>query len=157
MSFRFFRTDPGPCPICGAAHTACLGPEGAVLEVVQMPARDRAAAAPRAPIEVVQLPCRDAAVRVPPVQSAPLAPDTTHTTVPSRTFATARYRGKRRTTAAHADGGSTRGTTHDTEPRVAGPGSARASHDAPPDTTTQSALAPTSRPHATDRPRKTHS
>jgi len=37
------RTDPGDCPICGAAHTACTADSGPV-EVVQLPARDAAAA-----------------------------------------------------------------------------------------------------------------
>ena len=30
---------PGPCPICGAAHSACTADSGPVL-VVQLPARD---------------------------------------------------------------------------------------------------------------------
>ncbi len=40
-----WNRDPGPCPICGAAHTACTGDSGAIT-VAQLPARD-AAAPPR--------------------------------------------------------------------------------------------------------------
>jgi len=51
------RFDPGPCPICGAAHTACTSGSGPIL-VVQQPARDAAAAidAPGPPLvaEIVQ-------------------------------------------------------------------------------------------------------
>jgi len=34
-----WRQDPGPCPICGAAHTACtaVGPAGITID--QLPAR----------------------------------------------------------------------------------------------------------------------
>jgi len=39
------RREPGgPCPICGAAHSACTTYSGPVV-VVQLPARDAAAAA----------------------------------------------------------------------------------------------------------------
>jgi hypothetical protein len=34
-----FREDPGPCPICGAAHAACTTDSGPIT-VVQLPARD---------------------------------------------------------------------------------------------------------------------
>jgi hypothetical protein len=37
------KTDPGPCPICGAAHTACRSDSGPIA-IVQLPARDDAAA-----------------------------------------------------------------------------------------------------------------
>jgi hypothetical protein len=39
------RRDPGPCPICGAAHTACTtqGPAGIVID--QLPAKTAALAA----------------------------------------------------------------------------------------------------------------
>jgi hypothetical protein len=33
------RTDPGPCPICGSAHTACTSDSGPIV-VTQLPARD---------------------------------------------------------------------------------------------------------------------
>jgi hypothetical protein len=36
------REPPGPCPICGAAHSACTRYSGPVV-VVQLPARDAAA------------------------------------------------------------------------------------------------------------------
>ena len=38
----FNRLDPGPCPICGKAHSACTADSGPI-EVVQLPARDAAA------------------------------------------------------------------------------------------------------------------
>jgi hypothetical protein len=38
------REPPGPCPICGAPHSACTRYSGPVV-VVQLPARDAAAAA----------------------------------------------------------------------------------------------------------------
>lgn len=34
-----FRSDPGPCPICGAPHAACTATSGPVT-VQQLPARD---------------------------------------------------------------------------------------------------------------------
>lgn len=37
-----FRSDPGPCPVCGAAHTACTPGSGPIL-VEQLPQRDAAA------------------------------------------------------------------------------------------------------------------
>ena len=43
MRTRFPRADPGECPICGAAHCSC---GGGPIEVVQLPQRDAAAAAP---------------------------------------------------------------------------------------------------------------
>lgn len=33
------RASPGPCPICGAAHSACT-PGDTVIAVSQLPARD---------------------------------------------------------------------------------------------------------------------
>jgi len=36
-----FRQDPGPCPVCGAAHSACTTDPGPIA-VVQLPARDAA-------------------------------------------------------------------------------------------------------------------
>jgi len=49
-----FRRDPGPCPICGAAHAACTTDSGPVL-VEQLPARDAAAAHPAAPPLVAEI------------------------------------------------------------------------------------------------------
>lgn len=34
-----FHQDPGPCPICGAAHTACTGQGPAGIAIDQLPAR----------------------------------------------------------------------------------------------------------------------
>jgi hypothetical protein len=43
------RNDPGPCPICGTAHSACTADTGPIT-VVQLPSRDAAAAAERSPL-----------------------------------------------------------------------------------------------------------
>jgi hypothetical protein len=62
-------SDPGECPICGAAHCSCDG----------------------GPIEIAQLPARDAAVareRVRPL----LVAETVQATVPPNTFTSATYR-----------------------------------------------------------------
>jgi hypothetical protein len=40
-----FREDPGPCPICGAAHTACSADSGPIA-IPQLPARDAHAEEP---------------------------------------------------------------------------------------------------------------
>lgn len=47
------RPDPGECPICGAAHSACGGGE---IAIPQLPARDAAAELARPPLvaELVQ-------------------------------------------------------------------------------------------------------
>lgn len=47
------RADPGDCPICGAAHCSCTG-AGPGLQLVQLPARDAAAAARPLVADVVQ-------------------------------------------------------------------------------------------------------
>jgi hypothetical protein len=43
-----FRQDPGPCPICGAAHCACGGAPTDVI--VQLPQRDAARASSDPPL-----------------------------------------------------------------------------------------------------------
>lgn len=51
-----FRTDPGPCPICGTAHSACTADAGPIA-IEQLPARDALAAAAQPlepPAELVQ-------------------------------------------------------------------------------------------------------
>lgn len=66
-----FKTDPGQCPICGAAHTACRSDAG--------------------PIRIVQLPNRDAAeVKAPELVAEQLQPS-----LPPSHFTTATYRGKK--------------------------------------------------------------
>lgn len=42
--------DPGPCPICGAAHTACTTDSGPIV-IAQLPERDAAAAAAAPPVD----------------------------------------------------------------------------------------------------------
>jgi len=54
-----WRRDPGPCPICGAPHTACTAESVASLAVPQLPARDASApaavyVAPQLRAEIVQ-------------------------------------------------------------------------------------------------------
>jgi len=44
------RDDPGPCPICGAAHTMCTASSGPI-QVPQTPARDALARATVAELE----------------------------------------------------------------------------------------------------------
>lgn len=34
------RRDPGPCPICGAGHTACTTDTGPAIAIPQLPSRD---------------------------------------------------------------------------------------------------------------------
>lgn len=48
-----FRRAPGPCPICGAAHSVCTTYTGPVT-VVQLPSRDAAAPPPPLRAEQVQ-------------------------------------------------------------------------------------------------------
>lgn len=64
----FGRRDPGPCPVCGAAHTACtgIGPAGIVID---------------------QLPAKTAALAEPPVALPEVLPPVE--------FSTATYRGKK--------------------------------------------------------------
>jgi hypothetical protein len=49
MTMNLWRRDPGPCPICGAAHTACTDNAGGEIAIVQLPLRDAAARAALAP------------------------------------------------------------------------------------------------------------
>lgn len=66
------RLDPGPCPICGAPHTACTADSGGgVIAIPQLPARDAAA---------------------PPV-APPLVADRVQSTLPPGEFTTGTYRG----------------------------------------------------------------
>lgn len=73
------RESPGPCPICGAAHTACTTDTG--------------------PIAVAQLPARDAAG--PEVPSVSLVAEMSDGVLgdgsDGRSFSTATYRGKPKT------------------------------------------------------------
>jgi hypothetical protein len=67
-----WRRDPGPCIVDGTPHTACTGPS-AEIAVVQLPARDAAAAAVVGP--------------------APLRAEVIQATLPANTFTTGTYRG----------------------------------------------------------------
>lgn len=67
------RVDPGECPICGAPHCSC---GGGPIEVVQLPARDAAAAAERAAAAPV------------------LKADEVQATLPAGQFTSGTYRGE---------------------------------------------------------------
>jgi hypothetical protein len=71
----FGRFDPGPCAVCGAAHSACTD-DGGPITVAQLPSRDAAAAATR----------------------PALVADEVQATLPPGTFTSATYRGKKRST-----------------------------------------------------------
>lgn len=64
------KADPGPCPICGAAHTACTASSG--------------------PITSVMTPARDAA------PAAPLEAERVQATLPPGSFTTGTYRGQKK-------------------------------------------------------------
>ena len=72
---RFGRTDPGACPICGASHCSCIaGDAGGGIAIVQLPARDAAAA------EIV---------------APPLVAEVVQATLPAGQFTTGTYRRKK--------------------------------------------------------------
>jgi hypothetical protein len=72
---RFGRPDPGPCPICGVAHTACTAGATTSVSVAQLPARDAAAAAS------------------PASARPPLRAETVQAGLPAGTVTTGTYRG----------------------------------------------------------------
>jgi len=72
-----YRSDPGPCPTCGAAHSACTSSDPGPIAIPQTPARDGVEAR---------------AVTVPVVR--PLAAEVRQETLPPGQVTTATYRGK---------------------------------------------------------------
>jgi hypothetical protein len=67
------REPPGPCPICGAPHSACTRYSG--------------------PVVIAQLPARDAAAGVPLHTAAPVpAPEPAPPRLPGGAFTTGSYR-----------------------------------------------------------------
>lgn len=74
-----FRQDPGPCLVCGRAHSACTAGDHAAIEIAQLPQRDAAAA-------------RAAGQAPPPA----LVADTVQATLPPGQFTSATYRGDRK-------------------------------------------------------------
>lgn len=74
---NLFRTDPGPCPICGVAHTACTASDAGPIAIPQLPARDGVEAR---------------ALTVPVAR--PLAAEVRQETLPPGHVTTATYRGK---------------------------------------------------------------
>lgn len=83
------RFDPGPCPICGAAHTACTGSRGPIV-IPQLPARDAAAALD--PGSELRSP-----EDMPTLEPPPLIAELVQPTLPPEQVTTGTYRrGKRR-------------------------------------------------------------
>jgi hypothetical protein len=68
-----FRWDPGPCPVCGVAHTACTAPNDQSMRV---PILGSGVTIPVAPV-------------VPPLQA-----ERVQATLPAGQFTSATYRGK---------------------------------------------------------------
>lgn len=87
----FRQDDPGPCPICGAAHSACTAVSGPIA-VAQLPARD-ALAAVTAGVTAEATPSaqRDVAQQVAADRSGDLGDGSD-----DRPFSTATYRGKKK-------------------------------------------------------------
>lgn len=77
------RVDPGPCPICGAAHTACTASPAPIL-VPQLPARD-ASARELEPVPLVGA-----------VEPPPLVAEVVQETLPPGQFTSGTYRPKKR-------------------------------------------------------------
>lgn len=75
--------DPGPCPVCGAAHTACTANRGPIA-AVQFPARD-AAAGELAPVPLVG-----------ELETPPLVAEVVQKTLPAGQFTTGTYRRKKK-------------------------------------------------------------
>ena len=91
----FLRRDPGPCPVCGAEHTACTATPGPALAVAQLPARDAAHPAGASPSALpVGTGVRSPAPAVP--ARAPLRSEEAQATLGPNTFTTATYRRKAR-------------------------------------------------------------
>lgn len=91
-----FRQDPGPCPVCGAAHSACTATPGSTA-VVQLPARDAAVQRVGAGMPSVGPP---PGVSPTPTAAAAPAPalraHAVQATLGPNEFTTATYRRKRR-------------------------------------------------------------
>lgn len=81
------RGDPGPCPICDAPHCSCGG--GGPIAVVQLPARDAAAAVDVPGKPGVFVATRSTSIFA-PASDTPLGDGTD-----GRSFSTATYRGNK--------------------------------------------------------------
>ncbi len=82
--------DPGPCPICGAAHTTCTASTGPIT-IAQTPARDAATDAEiREDVNADQTPFH--ALGKP--RHVPLEADRVQATLPAGQFTSGTYRGK---------------------------------------------------------------
>jgi len=80
------RLDPGPCGICGAAHTACTSSSGPIL-VNQLPALSASAQLREPPADLAPPVTEDPA--------PPLAADRTQATLPPGSFTSGTYRRKK--------------------------------------------------------------
>jgi hypothetical protein len=89
----FARTDPGPCGICGAAHTACTASSGPI-GIPQLPLRDALMASAQT--------FEPSAELQPPTQADPQPFATAEYRAPlgdgsdGRPFSTATYRGTKK-------------------------------------------------------------
>jgi hypothetical protein len=91
----YLRHDPGPCPICGAEHTACTADPGPIA-IVQLPARDAAVQGGAAGMPSPAAP-PGASPAPPPAAPAPaLKADAIQATLGPNAFTSAHYRRKRR-------------------------------------------------------------
>lgn len=80
-----FRQDPGPCPMCGAAHTACTSSRGPIL-VEQLPQLRASAQLREPPADLAPPPIVDLDV------DDELVADRVQRTLPPGAFTTGTYR-----------------------------------------------------------------
>lgn len=91
----FWRQDPGPCPVCGAAHTACTGTPGPLV-VVQLPARDAATTRGAELPSPAPPPVSDVSPAPAAPAPAPLRAEQVQATLGPNEVTTATYKRKRR-------------------------------------------------------------
>jgi hypothetical protein len=75
-----WRQDPGPCPICGKAHTACKPARPTAIELTVLPARDARVGNVPTPADV---------------EPPELVAEVVQATLPKDTFTTGTYRRKK--------------------------------------------------------------
>lgn len=87
-----WRADPGPCSICGTAHSACTDGSG-VLRIPLLPATvDAARTVTKSLLGTGLAPSPEGTVVAP----APLEAEKTQATLPEGQFTTGTYRGTKR-------------------------------------------------------------
>lgn len=72
------RLSPGACPICGAAHTSCRGPEDRDVQTITVPLGNRSirVVTPLVTSRAVPGPSPDSAPAAAPAAPAPAPPST---------------------------------------------------------------------------------